>query len=66
MCLISCTVPPCSDSEEEYSELEDDSDFDEVNSPPAKPKVACLAREGHMQLDGSVYVGKDHALVLQS
>lgn len=28
----------CSDSEEDFSEPED-SDFDEVNSPPTRPKV---------------------------
>ena len=35
-----CHWPPRSDSEEDFSEPEDDSDFDEVNSPPtAKPKA---------------------------
>ena len=37
-----CHWPPCSDSEEDFSEPGDDSDFDEVNSPPtARPKVCC-------------------------
>jgi hypothetical protein len=40
VCSESSRWPPCSDSEEDFSEPEDDSDFDEVNSPPAaRPKA---------------------------